>query len=66
MLASPVPVDPFRRRIIFDTGDAFGFGDLRWRPLPRLTIDPHLVATNMNDPAVQRAAAGDRAWRTSW
>jgi inner membrane protein len=60
VLASPVPVDPFRRRIIFDTGDAFGFGDLRWTPFPRLTIEPHLVTTHMNDPAIQRAAMRDR------
>ena len=56
----PGALNPFRRRIIFDTGDAFGFGDLRWTPLPRLTIEPHLVATSMNDPAIQRAAARDR------
>ena len=60
VLASPVPVDAFRRRIVFATGDAFGFGTLRWTPAPRLTVEPGLLPTNMSDPAIARAAASDR------
>lgn len=60
VLASPVPLDPLRRRIIFDTGDAFGFGDLRWTPTLRLTLETDLIPTNMNDPAILRAAARDQ------
>ena len=59
VVASPVPLNPFRRRIAFDTGDALGFGDVRWTPLPRLTLEPTLVPTNMSDPAIA-AAARDR------
>jgi inner membrane protein len=57
VVANPVPVNPFRRRMVFDMGGAFGFGDLRWTPAPRLTLEPGLVPTNMDDPAVVRAAA---------
>jgi inner membrane protein len=60
VLASPVPVDPFRRRIIFQTGDAIGFGELRWTPAPTLTLEPDLIPTNMTDPAIAHAAARDQ------
>ncbi len=60
VLASPVPIDPFRRRIIVDHGGSLRFGDLRWAPVPRLTLQPDSVGTNMNDPAIARAAARDR------
>ena len=60
VLASPVPIDPFRRRMVFQSGDAYGFGDLRWTPAPRLTLEPDLVPTNMAHPAVAAAAARDR------
>lgn len=61
VLASPVPLDPFRRRILFETGDSYGFGDFRWRPAPRLIIDPALVPTNMGNPAVADAAAQEKS-----
>ena len=60
VLASPVPIDPFRRRIVFHTGDAFGFGDLRWTPAPRLTLEGEMIPTNMADPAIAAAAAQDQ------
>jgi inner membrane protein len=60
VLASPVPLDPFRRAIVFSTGPAYGFGELRWRPDPVLTLEPELVPTNMDDPAVGRARGRDR------
>jgi inner membrane protein len=60
VVANPVPIDPFRRRIVFDTGEAFGIGNLRWTPAPRLTLEPGLVATNMNHPAIARATARDQ------
>jgi inner membrane protein len=60
ILASPVPIDPFRRRILFETGESYGFGDFRWAPGPRFTIEPERVPTNMADPAIARAAARDK------
>lgn len=56
VVASPVPIDPFRRRVVFSTGQAYGQGDLRWTPTPRLTLEPALVPTHMDDPAIARAA----------
>lgn len=60
VVASPVPVDPLRRNIVFSTGDAYGFGVLRWVPGPRLSLFPDLVPTNMGDPAIARAAMQDK------
>lgn len=60
VVASPVPINPFRRRIAFHTGDAMGFGDLRWTPAPRLTLEPDLVPTNMAHPAIGLAAREQR------
>jgi inner membrane protein len=61
VLAAPVLIDPFRRRILVETADGYVFGELLWRPGARLTLDPGIVPTNMSDPAVARAAAQHRA-----
>jgi inner membrane protein len=55
VVASPVPIDPFRREVVFAVGEAYGFGVLRWTPSPRLQLQPRLVLTNMGDPAVSEA-----------
>lgn len=55
VLASPVPVDPFRRRILFEAGGSYGFGDFRWSPSPRFTLEPQLVPTNMDRPIIELA-----------
>ena len=60
VLASPVPINPFRRRMVFHTGDAIGFGDFRWTPSPALTFEPELIPTNMAHPSIALAAARDR------
>ncbi len=59
VVAMPAPIDPFRRDIVFATSDAYGFGRLRWSPLPSISLSPDLVQTNMADPAVAEAAARD-------
>lgn len=61
VLASPVPVDPFRRQILFETDEQYGFGDFRWGLAgSRLTLDPDLIPTSLNDPMVLRAAKQNR------
>ena len=52
VLASPVPIDPLRRQIVFDMGGAYGFGEFAFLPVPRLTIEPDLLPTRMDDPAL--------------
>lgn len=60
VVASPVPLNPFRRQIVFGTGDAYGFGELNWTPGPHLVLEPELVPTNMKNPAILRAALRDK------
>jgi inner membrane protein len=59
IMAGPVPLNPFRRRIIFDTGDAYGFGTLSWSPGAEVHISPDRLPRNDDHPAVQRALAYD-------
>ena len=59
VVASPVPVDPFRRAIVYRVGAGYGFGTLRWTPRADLVLAPGLVPTNMADPAIAAAAAGE-------
>src|SRR5690606_37754379 len=61
VLASPAPVDPFRRRILFEVEGAYGFGDFRWVPAPRVTTQPDLLPTNMDSPAIAQAARQEKA-----
>ena len=55
VVASPVPVNPFRREVVFGTDEAYGFGVLRWTPTPRLQLEPGLTPKNMDDPAIAEA-----------
>jgi len=59
VLASPVPINPFRRSILFETGGKYGFGELRWTPSPSLMLEPGLEPTRMDDPAIAAATAQD-------
>lgn len=54
-VASPVPVDPFRRQIVVASDRAYRFGELRWMPAPQLKLAPREVPTNMDDPAIAAA-----------
>lgn len=60
VVASPVPIDPFRRDIVYSLGDRYGFGTFRWAPAPRMSFEAPLVATNLTDPVVARAAAASK------
>jgi inner membrane protein len=55
VVASPVPINPFRRDVVFSTDDGYGFGVLRWTPSARLQLDPGLIGKNMDHPAVAEA-----------
>lgn len=63
VVASPVPVNAFHRRLVLDFGNAYGFGDLYWLPSARVILEPDLVPTHMDDPAIADAAAVSRQLR---
>lgn len=60
VLASPVPIAPLRRRILFEVENGYGFGEVRWFPAPRIMLQTDLVPTNMGDPAVAAAARQEK------
>lgn len=55
VVASPVPLNPFRRRIAFATDRGYGFGRLDWLAPRPLTLEPRLTPDRMGDPAVAEA-----------
>jgi inner membrane protein len=55
VVASPVPVNPFRREVVIGTDEGYGFGVLRWTPAPQLQLEPKLTPRNMGDPAIAEA-----------
>ena len=61
VVASPPPLDPFRRRMIYRTEAGIGYGaaDLIAR---RVALEPP-TATNMDDPAIAKAARSSKTLR---
>jgi inner membrane protein len=55
VVASPVPINPFRREVVFATDDAYGFGSLRWTPGADLQLEPRLTPKNIGHPAIAEA-----------
>jgi inner membrane protein len=56
VLASPVPLNPFRRAIMIDDGDRYRFGTVDWLRRPAFTLDPLVVPVNRDAPAARDAA----------
>jgi hypothetical protein len=54
-MAGPVPARPLRRELIYDVGDAYGFGELAWTPRPRVRLEPDLLPKHEDHPAVAGA-----------
>ncbi len=55
LMAGPAPINPLRRRLIYDTGEAYGFGSLVWTPRAEVRLDPEPLPKQQNHPAVQEA-----------
>lgn len=63
VIASPVPVDPFRRNIVVQGDDAYLFGVVRFglrNPAGYFVHETDWVPTNMDDPRVAAAADGNK------
>ena len=56
VLASPVPLNPFRRAILIDEGDTYRVGRVNWLERPAFTLDSLVVPVNRSSPAAQAAA----------
>ncbi|HEU5171883.1 MAG TPA: metal-dependent hydrolase [Gemmatimonadales bacterium] len=56
VMAAPVPLDPFRRAVLFDLGDRYRWGAFDWRrPAPRLVLQPDAIPRRFEDAAVGAA-----------
>lgn len=56
LMAGPVPVDPFRRALVYDVGEAYGLGEVTWTPAPRVSLHPELLPKRADHPAARDAA----------
>ncbi|MBC7789076.1 MAG: metal-dependent hydrolase [Anaerolineae bacterium] len=57
LMVAPVPVNPFRRMVVFDDGSEYRFGELSWLPLPRFGIDERVVQKGAAAPSIAAARA---------
>ncbi|MFW5973136.1 MAG: metal-dependent hydrolase [Bacteroidota bacterium] len=55
LMTGPVPVNPFERQIIYDVGDAYLFGRLRWTPRPDIRLEAGSLPKNFEHAAVRIA-----------
>lgn len=59
LMVGPMPVTPFRRQIIVDTGLGYETGTFQWLPT-RITFDPTVVPKHDTDSRVARAREAPR------
>lgn len=66
LMASPVPLNPLRREIVFEYDDEYRLGTVRFTPLPRFETRPAVIAKG--DPAWLERAQEQTAGRQllSW
>ncbi|HEX7122886.1 MAG TPA: metal-dependent hydrolase [Gemmatimonadaceae bacterium] len=57
LLASPVPIDPFRRRVVYERDGEYVFAEFDWRASPRLSDDLLRVPRQTDDRLARLAAA---------
>lgn len=63
LMVGPVFLNPLRRVVIIDAGDAYVTGSFTW-PAGDVVFDPQRVPKNDEDPAVMRARAESAAFRS--
>ncbi len=55
VVANPVPINPFKREIVFTNADAYGFGEVNWLSPHPITLAPARLPHHMDDPAIAEA-----------
>ena len=55
VMAAPLPVDPFRRAILFQQHDRYRWAVFDWRRQPGLVPEPDAIPMNFDQPEVQAA-----------
>jgi inner membrane protein len=55
VMVAPVPIDLFRRAILFQQDDRYRWAGFDWRRQPRLVSEPDAIAMNFDQPEVRAA-----------
>lgn len=55
-MVAPEPLNPFRRRVVIETGQAYRFGTFRWTPTPIFALEALVVPKRAEHPQARRAA----------
>lgn len=67
LMAAPLPVNPFARRVVAEVGDRYHFGTVRWLPRPGFDPDAYTVDAGPRHFAAAAATRGPRVRRfMSW
>lgn len=52
LMVEPVPLNPFRRRVVLAESDRYWFGEIHWWPQPRMELSGDYVLKGFDDPRV--------------
>lgn len=52
LMVEPVPLNPFRRRVVLAKSDRYWFGEIQWWPRPRMELSGDYVRKGFDDPRV--------------
>jgi inner membrane protein len=59
-MVGPVPLNPFRRQLVLDFGDAYRYGSVEFLPRPAIEVAREIDPKGADDPLAREAAATDR------
>jgi inner membrane protein len=66
-MVGPVPLNPFRRQLVLDFGDAYRYGSVEFLPRPAIEVAREVDPKGADDPLAREAAATDRGRKfLSW
>lgn len=55
VMASPVPLNPFRREVVIEDADRYRFGTVNWLRRPAFSVEPYEIAKNDAGPLAMAA-----------
>ncbi len=59
-MVGPVPLNPLRRQLVLDFGEAYRYGSVEFRPWPSTEVSREVDPKGAEDPLAREAAATDR------
>ena len=66
-MVGPVPLNPFRRQLVLDFGDAYRYGSVEFLPRPGVEVSREVDPKGADDPLARAAAATERGRKfLSW